>query len=317
MAGSSKLPKLPLALVASGKVREIYEIDSATLLFVATDRISAYDVIMKNNIPEKGALLTSISDFWFNFLGTQHPDERTHFVQYGLPKNLHDFEDSYGRRSMQVTNLRMLPIEAIVRGYLTGSAWKEYQAKGTVHGIELPAGLQESQEIPGGPLYTPSTKAEAGKNDENIHPREAVKIIAAAFGEEHAEHYADSIESLATRFYEDARDHASENGIIIADTKFEFGISDKEPEMVYLGDEVLTPDSSRFWPKATYKVGQSQDSYDKQYLRDWLVENGLKGVEGVTIPDKVAQKTRDKYVEAYEALTGEKWKGGGAWGQTQ
>jgi phosphoribosylaminoimidazole-succinocarboxamide synthase len=199
---------------------------------------------------------------------------------------------------MQVRKLKIFPIEAIVRGYITGSAWKEYQKTSTVHGIPIPAGLQEAQAFPQ-PIYTPSTKAEAGQNDENIHPSEAAKIVG--------EKYAKRIEELALSLYTAARDYAYERGIIIADTKFEFGL-DEETDEVILVDEVLTPDSSRFWPKDKYEIGRDQESYDKQYLRNFLTSNGLKGKEGVAMPEEVVKETKVKYVEAYEKLTGKKWE---------
>jgi phosphoribosylaminoimidazole-succinocarboxamide synthase len=198
---------------------------------------------------------------------------------------------------MQVRRLKIFPIEAIVRGYITGSAWKEYQRSQTVHGIPMPAGLLESSPFPGGAIYTPSTKAEAGQNDQNIHPSEAAKIVG--------EKYASKIESLALALYTAARDYAKERGIIIADTKFEFGV-DEEDEVV-LVDEVLTPDSSRFWPAGRYEVGREQESFDKQYLRDWLTREGLKGKVGVRMPDDVVRGTARRYTEAFEGLTGRKW----------
>lgn len=199
---------------------------------------------------------------------------------------------------MQVRKLKIFPIEAIVRGYITGSAWKEYQKSSTVHGIQIPAGLQNSQAFPQGAIYTPSTKAEAGQNDENIHPSEAAKIVG--------EKYAQRIEDLAIKLYTTARDYAAERGIIIADTKFEFGL-DEETDEVVLVDEVLTPDSSRFWPASKYEVGKEQESYDKQFLRNWLTTEGLKGKQGVAMPEDIKSQTAEKYREAFEKLTGRKW----------
>jgi len=206
---------------------------------------------------------------------------------------------------MQVRRLKIFPIEAIVRGYITGSAWKEYQRSQTVHGIAMPAGLLNSSPFPK-PIYTPSTKAEAGQNDENIHPSEAAKIIGKEHGVEYGEKYAKKIEDLALSLYTAARDYAKVRGIIIADTKFEFGV-DEEGEVV-LVDEVLTPDSSRFWKADRYEVGQEQESFDKQYLRDWLTETGKKGKEGVDMDEHVVEETARKYREAYEWLTGKKWE---------
>ena len=283
-----------LPLIALGKVRDLYKIDEDTLLFVASDRISAYDVIMKNGIPGKGALLTLLSAHWFQILSTALPNLRTHFITFDLPSQIpQDLHDQLRGRSMQVRKLEVFPIEAIVRGYVTGSAWKEYQSKGTVHGLTVPAGLKESQEFPGGPIYTPSTKAEAGKNDENIHPDEATKIV----GQE----YAKRIEELALSLYSTARQYAFERGIIIADTKFEFGLDTATKEVV-LVDEVLTPDSSRFWSVASYKIGRAQESFDKQYLRDWLTSSGLKGKLEVEMPEDVVSKTAEKYQDAFRKL---------------
>jgi phosphoribosylaminoimidazole-succinocarboxamide synthase len=199
---------------------------------------------------------------------------------------------------MQVRRLKIFPVEAIVRGYITGSAWKEYQRTQTVHGLPMPAGLQESAPFPQGAIYTPSTKAEAGQNDQNIHPSEAAKIVG--------EKYAGKIEQLALSLYAAARDYAKERGIIIADTKFEFGL-DEETDEVVLVDEVLTPDSSRFWPVEGYNVGREQESFDKQYLRDWLTREGLKGKKGVRMPEDVVEMTARKYREAFEGLTGRRW----------
>lgn len=205
---------------------------------------------------------------------------------------------------MHVRRLQILPLEAIVRGYITGSAWAEYRAHGTIHGSPAPAGLQESQQLPH-PIYTPSTKAEVGGKDENISKEQAAAIVGDAF--------AARIEALALALYEAAAARGREVGIVIADTKFEFGFDPEDPEKkVVLVDEVLTPDSSRFWPESGYAVGRGQESFDKQYLRDWLTGNGLKGKEDVVMPEEVVEGTRGKYVEAFERLTGEKWRGGGA-----
>ena len=289
-----------LKLIARGKVRDLYEVDNDTLLFVASDRISAYDIIMKNGIPGKGALLTLMSAHWFHVLSAALPGLRTHMVTLNLPSQVPErLVGQLRKRSMQVRKLQVFPIEAIVRGYITGSAWKEYQTRGTVHGMSMAAGLQESEAFPNGPIYTPSTKAEAGQNDENIHPDQAAKIAG--------EKYAKRIQDLALNLYSTARVYAHERGIIIADTKFEFGLDTMTDEVV-LVDEVLTPDSSRFWPVSTYKIGQAQESFDKQYLRDWLIKNGLKGRQGVEMPEDVVQNSRAKYVEAFKRLTGENWE---------
>ncbi|KAL9121530.1 MAG: hypothetical protein Q9187_001915 [Circinaria calcarea] len=287
-------------LLARGKVRHVFEIDQETLLFVATDRISAYDVVMKNGVREKGSLLTQLSAFWFRYLSRTIPGLRTHFISLDLPRHLPpSLHEQLRRRSMQVRKVQIFPIEAIVRGYITGSAWKEYQARGTVHGMKVQSGLRESEEFPGGPLYTPSTKAEPGSNDENIHPDRAAEIIGRK--------YADCIRNLAINLYTKAREYALERGIIIADTKFEFGL-DTETSEVILVDEVLTPDSSRFWPASSYKVGQGQESFDKQYLRDWLTSYDLKGKPDVEMPEEIVGNTANKYREAYERLVGTKWE---------
>ena len=288
-----------LSLVARGKVRDLYELDENTLLFLATDRISAFDVVMKNGVEGKGALLTQLSIFWFKLLSNAIPGLRTHIVSSEIPSVVPQiFYSQLDRRVMQVRKLKVFPIEAIVRGYITGSAWKEYQTSGTVHGAKVQSGLKESERFPGGPLYTPSTKAEAGQHDENIHPDEAKKLVG--------EKYAPKIADLALSLYKLASAYALERGIIIADTKFEFGL-DEETDEVVLIDEVLTPDSSRFWPVSSYEIGRSQNSFDKQHLRDWLISSGLKGKEGTEMPSHVVQNTKAKYEEAYEKLVGRKW----------
>ncbi|THY87196.1 phosphoribosylaminoimidazole-succinocarboxamidesynthase [Aureobasidium pullulans] len=291
-----------LKKIASGKVREIYEVDAKTLLFVATDRISAYDVIMKNGVPQKGALLTLMTAHWFNLFKEKIPDLKTHLLSASVPDSVAsslpaDVSAQLRLRTMHVRRLKVLPLESIVRGYITGSAWSEYKKTGTVHGIAMPKGLQESQKLEK-PLWTPSTKAEVGDKDENISPEEATKIVG--------EKYAKKIEELSLKVYQIARDYAAERGIIIADTKFEFGL-DVDTDEVILVDEVLTPDSSRFWPADKYELGKSQDSFDKQYLRDWLTKEGLKGKDGVEMTEAVVKETAKKYREAFEMLTGQKW----------
>jgi len=289
-----------LPKIATGKVRELYEVDEKTLLFVASDRISAYDVIMENGIPSKGQLLTLLSAHWFNVLPTLLPSLQTHFLTLSLPASIsQSYHTLLKNRSMQVRRLKIFPLEAIVRGYVTGSAWKEYKVSNTVHSIPIAPGLKESQAFPQGALYTPSTKAEAGDNDENISPTQAAEIV----GQE----YAGRIEQLALRLYTTARDYAKERGIIIADTKFEFGL-DVDTDEIVLVDEVLTPDSSRFWPADKYEVGKEQESFDKQYLRDWLVQNKLKGKQGVSMPEEVVLETAKKYRDAFEKLTGGSWE---------
>lgn len=291
-----------LPLVARGKVRDIYEVDEKTLLFVATDRISAYDVIMSNGIPAKGKILTKLSEFWFEFL-SEVPNHL--FLAPGsgdlfkhLPPQLSEpkYKNQLEGRALLVKKMKLIPLEVIVRGYITGSAWKEYKKSQTVHGLPVDAGLQESQEFPQA-IFTPSTKAEQGEHDENISPEQAAEIVG--------KHLSDKVAKIAIELYTKAKEFAKTRGIIIADTKFEFGLD--EHDNVVLVDEVLTPDSSRFWNAAAYQLGESQDSYDKQFLRDWLTSNKLNGVDGVEMPEEIAVQTKAKYVEAYEALTGSKW----------
>ncbi|SCW00221.1 LAFE_0B12112g1_1 [Lachancea fermentati] len=293
-----------LPLVARGKVRDIYQVDESTLLFIATDRISAYDVIMENTIPDKGLLLTKLSEFWFNLL---KDDVRNHLVPIPQGKTMFDllpkelsapkYKSQLEGRSLLVQKFKLIPLEVIVRGFITGSAWKEYKKTGTVHGLPQPSGLQESQEFPE-PIFTPSTKAELGEHDENISPAQAEKLIGKDL--------CDRVSQLAIKLYSKAKEYAKTKGIIIADTKFEFGIDEATNEII-LVDEVLTPDSSRFWNGNDYEVGKSQDSYDKQFLRNWLTSNKLAGVDGVSMPDNIVDSTRAKYIEAYEVLTGQKW----------
>lgn len=289
-----------------GKVRDIYEINATTLLFVATDRISAYDVIMENGITNKGKILTKLSEFWFFFLFNQvhnhlvlepHTDEEEIFKH--LPPQLSEpkYKDQLAGRSLLVKKMQLIPLEVIVRGYVTGSAWKEYKKSKTIHGIPIEEDLQESQELPT-PLFTPSTKAEQGEHDENITPEQAEKIVGKEL--------CDKLATIAIDLYTKAKEYAKTKGIIIADTKFEFGLD--EGGNVVLVDEVLTPDSSRFWNASQYEVGKSQESYDKQFLRDWLTSNNLNGKDGVVMDDSIVQKTKEKYVEAYEVLTGNTWK---------
>ena len=283
-----------LPLIARGKVRDLYDVDDKTLLFVATDRISAYDVIMANGIPGKGELLTRLTAFWFKILSSAIPNLRTHFLTMDLPDSVpQELQPQLQNRSMQVRKLKVFQLEAIVRGYITGSAWSEYIKSETVHGIPQPKGLRESEAFPE-PIYTPSTKAPAGEKDENIHPSE----VAALVGVDNAS----KIEALALNLYKAAKDYAAERGVIIADTKFEFG-QDESGEVV-LVDEVLTPDSSRFWDANKYEVGKSQESFDKQFLRDWLAREGLKGQGGIQVPEDIVKQTAEKYKEAYDKLVG-------------
>ncbi|SNX87708.1 probable ADE1 -phosphoribosylamidoimidazole-succinocarboxamide synthase [Melanopsichium pennsylvanicum] len=301
---------LPLKLIAKGKVRDVYDAGlvhgphAGAILFVATDRISAFDIILNNGIPNKGKLLHALSTFWFDLLTPSVIESHIiatdyEFFPFELKAKLESVKDQVQGRSMLVKRAKVLPIEAIVRGYITGSGWAEYKRTGTVHGIQLAADLEESQQIPNGPLFTPSTKAEQGDHDENIHPDKVADIIGSDL--------AKRMSCAAVALYSKAAAHAKSRGIILADTKFEFGIVGENDTMI-LVDEVLTPDSSRFWSAETYKVGTSQDSFDKQYVRDWLKKNGLdkaadQGIP-VTLPDDVVKRTEQKYREAYQLITG-------------
>jgi phosphoribosylaminoimidazole-succinocarboxamide synthase len=283
------LPGIPK--LRSGKVREIFDLGDAFLL-VASDRISAFDVIMPNGIPAKGAVLTQISHFWFQRFADLVPNHLLAGPDDPLPANLQTFADQLARRCMIVKKAKPLAIECIVRGYLSGSGWKEYQKAGTVCGISLPTGLTESAELPE-PIFTPSTKADDG-HDENISFEQATEIVGPDL--------ANQARDLSLKIYTAGRDYARERGIIIADTKFEFGLFDGE---LILIDEVLTPDSSRFWPADQYEPGRGQPSFDKQFVRDYLETlDWNKQPPGPMLPEDIVQKTSAKYLEAYERLTG-------------
>jgi phosphoribosylaminoimidazole-succinocarboxamide synthase len=277
----------------SGKVREIFDLGDR-FLFVASDRISAFDVIMPNGIPRKGEVLTQVSYFWFAQTESFQPNHLISKPGDPLPANLQPFADKLAQRSMIVKKAKPLAIECVVRGYLAGSGWKEYKERQSVCGIKLPAGLKDSSELPE-PLFTPATKAETG-HDENISFEEAARIV----GSDIAEHVRDA----SLKIYNFARDYARKRGIIIADTKFEFGELDGK---LILIDEVLTPDSSRFWPADQYQPGKSQPSFDKQFVRDYLETlDWNKNPPGPILPPDVVAKTTAKYLEAYERLTGKK-----------
>ncbi|KAI9204093.1 uncharacterized protein BJ171DRAFT_582472 [Polychytrium aggregatum] len=293
MAALTKTEFPDLKLIARGKVRDLYDVDENSLLFVATDRISAFDVIMENGIPNKGKILTEISGFWFELLKDVVPNHLITTNVDEMPEPIRKYKAQLQHRSMLVKKLKILPVEAIVRGYITGSGWKEYKKQGTVCDIKLPVGLRECEKLPE-PLFTPSTKAEIGDHDENIHPSKLVDIIG--------EKYSNLVAETALKVYSKARDYALSKGIIIADTKFEFGV-DSEGNLV-LADEVLTPDSSRFWPADLYTVGQNQPSFDKQYLRDYLESINFDKKTSVTLPVHVIDNTMAKYVEVYTILTG-------------
>jgi phosphoribosylaminoimidazole-succinocarboxamide synthase len=276
-----------LRLIASGKVREIYEGRDRTLLIVASDRISTYDVVHPTPIPEKGAVLTGLSTFWFERTAGIVPNHLI-AVTDGVP------QEARGR-AMVVRKLEMLPIECVVRGYLSGSGWKDYQRTGEVCGIAVPAGLRESDRL-SEPIFTPATKAQEG-HDQNIDFERAVELVGDRG-------LAERAREVSLAVYQHAAEHALERGIILADTKFEFGV-DEHGELT-LGDEVCTPDSSRFWPADQYQPGRPQPSFDKQFVRDWASSTGWdRNPPAPAIPDEVVQRTREKYVEAYERITGE------------
>lgn len=278
--------------VKEGKVREIYDTGD-NLILVATDRISAFDHILKNKITDKGKILTKMSAFWFGLTKDIVSNHMISVDTADMPEYFRN--ESFEGRSMLVKKLRMLPIECIVRGYITGSGWESYKKTGLVCGIKLPEGLKESEKLPE-PIYTPSTKAEIGDHDENISFERSVEVLEKEFPG-HGQEYAQKIKDYTIAIYKKCADYAAEKGIIIADTKFEFGLND-EGEVV-LADEVLTPDSSRFWPAAEYVVGQSEPSYDKQYVRDWLKANPDSDYD---LPQDVIDRTISKYKEAYDLL---------------
>ncbi|HSS99512.1 MAG TPA: phosphoribosylaminoimidazolesuccinocarboxamide synthase [Terriglobales bacterium] len=283
-----------LSLHASGKVRDVYTLDNESLLFVATDRISAFDYVLATGIPQKGRVLTQISLFWFEFLKNIVPNHLITADVSAFPKPVQKYADQLQGRSMQVKRADMFPVECVVRGYISGSAWKEYKGNGKVCGIDLPTGLKESDKLPE-PIFTPATKATTG-HDENI----SFATMASLIGSD----LATQLRDLSLKIYTTAADYARTKGIIIADTKFEFG---KTAAGITLADEVLTPDSSRFWPADKYQPGQTQESFDKQYVRDYLEEiRWNKQPPAPALPAEVARKTSEKYVEAYEQLTGRK-----------
>jgi phosphoribosylaminoimidazole-succinocarboxamide synthase len=275
-----------LPLIASGKVRELYDL-SDRLLMVASDRISTYDVVHPTPIPDKGKVLTGLSAFWF--------EETKHIVANHMISATDGVPEEARGRALVVRKLKMLPVECVVRGYITGSGWKDYQASGKVSGIELPAGLRESQQLPE-PIFTPSTKAEVG-HDEAIDFERAAELVGDRG-------LMERVRDISIDLYSFAAEHARARGVILADTKFELGC-DEDGELV-VGDEVLTPDSSRYWPVEGYEVGRGQPSFDKQYVRDWAAGSGWdKKPPAPPIPDDVVDGTRARYVEAYELIVGE------------
>ena len=294
MSELDSLAALPgVTRLGAGKVREIFAVGEDQLLLVASDRISAFDVVMPTPIPDKGKVLTAMTAFWLDRLGDV---VATHLIATDpaeFPEGLADHADVLAGRSMLCQRAQPLAIECVARGYLSGSGWKEYRADGTVCGIALPEGLQESQQLPE-VLFTPATKAELGAHDENIDFATAADIVGLDV--------AERVRDLTLELYGRAAEHARERGIILADTKFEFGLVDGE---IVLIDEVLTPDSSRFWPADDYEPGRAQRSFDKQYVRDWLETlDWDKTPPGPELPDEIVQRTRSRYVEAYGLLTG-------------
>ena len=281
-----------LQLRASGNVRDVYQLDDQHLLFVATDRIFAFDYVLATGIPHKGRVLTQISLFWFGFLRELVPNHLVTADVKRYPVAVQDYADQLAGRSMIVLRAEMVPVECVVRGYVSGSAWKEYKASGKVCGIQLPKGLRESDKLPQ-PIFTPATKATSG-HDENIPFEEMERIVGCERSRQ--------LRDTSLKIYTQAADYARRKGIIIADTKFEFGIT---PQGITLADEVLTPDSSRFWPAGKYQPGRTQESYDKQYVRDYLEEiRWNKQPPAPALPPEVARKTSEKYLEAYYRLTG-------------
>lgn len=279
--------------ISSGKVRDIYEVDEKSLMLVVSDRISAFDNIMPQDVPEKGIILNQISAFWFDYVSDIVPN---HIISTKLEDFPVEFQkEEFRGRSMWVKKLRMLPVECIVRGYITGSGWKDYNKTGQICGISIPAGMKESEKFSEA-LFTPSTKADIGDHDENISFEKAKELL----GEELAE----KVKEKTIAVYNKCADYALTKGIILADTKFEFGL-DENDELV-IGDEILTPDSSRFWPLDKYEVGRGQESFDKQYLRDWLSSNGYVDKAPESLPQEVLDVTKAKYLECFEKITGKK-----------
>ena len=282
-----------LPLINQGKVRDIYDLGADKMLLVTTDRLSAFDVVLPTPIVDKGAVLTEIANFWFDRLKHIIPNHLTGIDPDSVVSDPAE-KAQLGHRALVVKKLKPLPVEAIVRGYLAGSGWKEYKASGTVCGIQLPAGLQEASRLPE-PIFTPSSKAEMGTHDENITLDRCAQLLGKAL--------ADKVGKVSIQLYKEAAEYALTRGIIIADTKFEFGLDDAGT--LYLIDEVLTPDSSRFWPADQYVVGKNPPSFDKQYVRDWLEASGWnKKAPGPELPADVAARTSEKYREAYKQLTG-------------
>jgi phosphoribosylaminoimidazole-succinocarboxamide synthase len=282
-----------LPLTARGKVRDIYGVSDDRLLFVATDRISAFDHVLGSGIPDKGKILTQLSLFWFDFLKSTVPNHLITANAAQFPAELHPYLNQLEGRSMLVKRAEMFPVECVVRGYISGSGWKDYQQTGAICGIKLPAGLRESDRLPE-PIFTPAAKIHTGGHDENI----SYQNVEQTVGPTHAK----ALRELTLEIYDKATKHATGKGLILADTKFEFGLIDGQ---ITLADEVLTPDSSRYWPAATYNPGGPQPSFDKQYVRDYLESiRWNKQAPAPVLPDEVVARTREKYLEAFRLITG-------------
>ena len=286
--------EIQLKKIHQGKVRDVYEVDDKHLLMVASDRLSAFDVVLPDVIPNKGALLTQISNYWFEMM---RPIIKNHLTELPVAQVIPGADDDLINRSVVVKKLKALPCEAIIRGYIIGSGWKDYQNSGAVCGIDLPKNLQQAEKLPE-PIFTPSSKAQVGDHDENITFNQLIQLI----GQERAE----ELKTVSMEIYQKASQHAEENGIIIADTKFEFGL-DENNDLVLM-DEVLTPDSSRFWNAANYQKGSSPESYDKQFIRDYLETlDWNKQAPGPCIPTELIEQTAEKYHDAYRKITGKKF----------
>jgi phosphoribosylaminoimidazole-succinocarboxamide synthase len=284
-----------IPLTAQGKVRDIYALSEDQLLFVASDRISAFDHVLGSGIPEKGKILTQLSLFWFELLRSTVPNHLITDDISKFPAELQPFSSQLEGRSMLVRRAKMFPVECVARGYLSGSGWKDYQQTGAICGIKLPAGLRESDPLPE-PIFTPAAKINTGGHDENISYKAVEQTIGAA--------HAKTLRALTLEIYDKAAIHASSKGLILADTKFEFGLIN---DTIVLADEVLTPDSSRYWPAATYNPGGAQPSFDKQYVRDYLESiHWNKQAPAPTLPDEVVARTREKYLEAFRLITRKK-----------
>jgi len=287
-----------LPLTARGKVRDIYALSTDQLLFVASDRISAFDHVLGSGIPDKGKILTQLSLFWFDFLKSTVPNHLITADATQFPRELQPFLSQLDGRSMLVRRAKMFPVECVVRGYLSGSGWKDYKQTGAICGIKLPSGLRESDPLPE-PIFTPAAKINTGGHDENI----SYKTVEQTIGAQHA----GALRTLTLNIYDKATKHAAGKGLILADTKFEFGLipdADGEDQII-LADEVLTPDSSRYWPAATYNPGGPQPSFDKQYVRDYLESiHWNKQAPAPALPDEVVSRTREKYLEAFRLITG-------------